>query len=255
MKLEQLMNACDVLNESDQTLLHFMKLHRKEIKTMNSQSLAAFCHVSRTTLLRVAQKLGLSTIFDLQMILQESEETIASQSISFANVCEIYHGMVDAIEKVSLEAICKLIDECDTIYVYGTGNEQKTIAAECKRTFAFVEKCVIEVFDYGEAEMVLATMQPKDLFLIISLSGETKAGIQVIELMKAKQVRTLSMTRLQNNTIARMCDHNMHVTTNMIATQNGYELVAGFYMLIDILFVSYLNYQQEVRCGTRKTNQ
>lgn len=243
MKIEQLMNRSPKLNEKDRQLLQFIIHNKKEIAFLNTQAMATFCHVSRTTLLRVSQKLGLSTISDLQMLLQ-NEQKQEMNALSFDKVCTLYHEMIDAMEKIPLHDICRLLDSCKTIYIYGTGNEQKTMADECKRMFASVGKCVIELFDYGEVEMISESIEQNDLFIIISLSGETKEGIQVAEFMKNRKVKLLSITRLQNNTIASLCDYHLYVTTSTIATHISYELVAGFYMLLEHLLLYYINYQK-----------
>lgn len=249
MKIEELMNASSTLNDSDIKLLQFIIHNQKDICHLNSQEMASFCHVSRTTLLRAVQKIGLTTIFDLQILLQDNDRK-EETTLQFENICDIYHDMVNAIKKIPLQEVCGLLYRCKTIYIYGTGNEQKTIADEFKRIFTYIGKFVIEVFDYGEAEMISSSMKKEDLFLIISLSGETEEGIKIITLMNNKQITSLSITRLQNNTIARMCAYNLHVATSQVATQISYELVAGFYMLMDNIFIHYLNYQQEVACGT-----
>lgn len=84
--------------------------------------------------------------------------------------------------------------------------------------------------------------QKTDVFVVISLSGETKAGIEILNSVLPTGIHTLSITRLQNNTISRMCRDNLYVATQTIQSQVSYELVSGFYMLLDMLFLNYLEY-------------
>ncbi|WP_334299153.1 SIS domain-containing protein [Clostridioides difficile] len=51
-----------------------------------------------------------------------------------------------------------------------------------------------------------------DLFIIISLSGETKAGIEIAKFIN-NHIHTISLTRLDNNTIATLCEYNLYVET------------------------------------------
>ena len=87
----------------------------------------------------------------------------------------------------------------------------------------------------------------KDLFVIISLSGETSEGIQILKAIESTKIKTLSITRFENNTIARICKDNLYVSTKMLhGLQNlSYEMTAAFYVLLDILFVNYLEYTRE----------
>ena len=48
---------------------------------------------------------------------------------------------------------------------------------------------------------------------------------------------------MTNNTMARMCRYNLYAGTRMISGggEPGYEMVAAFYILLDMLSVNYLN--------------
>ncbi len=150
--------------------------------------------------------------------------------------------MIDELNKFSYKQICQILYEAETIYIYGTGNEQKTLADEFKRIFLFTGKLVIEVFDYGEMEFVRSNFKKTDLFVIISLSGETKEGIRILNAVIPTGIRLLSITRLQSNTISSLCDYNLYVATQVVESQNFYELISAFYILLDLLFINYLDY-------------
>ena len=107
-------------------------------------------------------------------------------------------------------------------------------------------KLVIEVFDYGEMEFVRKNFKRTDLFVIISLSGETKEGIRILNAVIPTGVRLLSITRLQSNTISGLCDYNLYVATQVVEQQSFYELISAFYILLDLLFLNYLEYVTEV---------
>lgn len=87
------------------------------------------------------------------------------------------------------------------------------------------------------------TFVTNDLFIIISLSGETKEGIEIIKNIQG-YIKTLSITRLENNTISSLCEQNLYVTTQKLNKfqQSSYELVGVFYALLDILFANYIEY-------------
>ena len=69
--------------------------------------------------------------------------------------------------------MCSLIYNTKSIYIYGTGNAQKAEAEEFKRIFLSAGKCVIDLFDLGEVQFMQNKFADKDLFVIVSLSGET----------------------------------------------------------------------------------
>lgn len=248
MKLAQLMNQnYDRLNENDKILLAAILSEPQEFSKLSCAQISERCHISRATLLRALRKLGLTSFSDLKLALKEDGSSGQEIDINFDAVCDIYHRLIDELNEFSYFHICEMFYESDVIYIYGTGNEQKTLAEEFKRIFLSAGKCVVDLFDFGEIDFMKTAFRESDVFVVISLSGETKAGIEILNLVLPTGVRTLSITRLQNNTISRMCEANLYVATQMVQSQMSYELVSGFYMLLDMLFLNYLEYMKEAQ--------
>ena len=245
MKLETLVNAhYEELNSNDKAVLQQILMFQMEYQNLSCEQIAGACHISRATLLRLCRKIGLSSFSDLKYLLKENQmKNVREQTRDFHSVCENYHLLIDELTKIDFREVCERIAQAETIYIYGTGNEQKSLAEEFKRIFLSVGKCVIDVFDYGEAALIKEVFEPEDLFLIISLSGETKEGIRIIQMLK-EQIHTLSLTRLANNTISSLCEHRLYVATQTLdqIQYDSYELVGVFYALLDLLFANYLEY-------------
>ncbi|KAI4449415.1 hypothetical protein C823_003944 [Eubacterium plexicaudatum ASF492] len=57
----------------------------------------------------------------------------------------------------------------------------------------------------------------------------------------------MALTRWANNTLARSVRENLYVGTKTVSHTGGqsYEMVAAFYILLDILSVRYLEYAQK----------
>lgn len=248
MKLAQLVNQnYDRLNENDKVTLKTILSCPQEFSHLSCAQTADKCHISRATLLRCLRKLGLTSFSDLKITLKEEGGKQEQGNLDFDAVCDIYHRLIDELNKFSYLQICEMLYESDVIYIYGTGNEQKTLAEEFKRIFLSAGKCVIDLFDFGEIEFMKPEFRKTDVFVVISLSGETKAGIEILNMVLPAGVQTLSITRLQNNTISRMCKANLYVATQTIPSQVSYELVSGFYMLLDMLFLNYMEYVKEAQ--------
>lgn len=245
MKLEEQMNQFyDELNDHERSILTQLMSNQAVYSQLSCEQLAAQCHVSRATLLRLCRKIGLVSFSDLKLMLQEHKET---QERCAIDLYDTYHALIDELKKFSYRTICEQLYHSETIYVYGTGNEQKTLATECKRIFLTAGKCVVDLFDYGEVEFMKPSFQTHDLFIIISLSGETAEGIKILQSIASTNIPTISITRLQNNTMSHLSKYHMYVATQTIEHRaNTYELVSAFYVLMDLLFIHYLNYRKEV---------
>ena len=243
MKLEELINTYHAqLSENDKQVLHTITARQQEFSNCTCDYMATACNISRATLLRICRKIGLTSFSDLKLILKKEEHTPTQDT---DNMYDTFHTLIDELKKFSYHTICKVLYHCETVYIYGTGNEQKTLAAEFKRIFLTAGKCVVDVFDAGEIDFIKNRFQKKDVFIIISLSGETKEGIHILQSIASTDIQRISITRLQNNTISQLCEHNLYVATKVVESSlSHYEMVSAFYVLMDLLFINYLDYQR-----------
>ena len=108
-------------------------------------------------------------------------------------------------------------------------------------------KYCVDLFDFGETEFARERFRKNDLFIAISLSGESPEAIRVLRCVQGAEIRTLSLTRWANNTLAAMCQENLYVGTKTVyqGASQSYEMVAAFYILLDILSVRYLEYRAQ----------
>lgn len=245
-KIDKLVNDnYDKLTKNDQQIFMHISNDIEACKEMTCKELADKCHVSRTTLLRFCRKLNLNSFAELKYLLKYSiDKESKNDSINIDEICQTYHDMISEIKEYKYIDICSLIYNSQNIYIYGTGNAQKAEAEEFKRIFISAGKTVIDLFDLGEVGLIKDKFTSKDLFVIISLSGETGEGIDILKSIEFTNIKTLSITRFENNTIARMCKENLYVSTKMLygIKDLTYEMTAAFYVLLDILFVNYLEY-------------
>lgn len=245
MKIEELVNQYyDNLTPNDRETINLILKNKGQTKQLSSTELAGFCHISRTTLLRMIKKLSLQSFTEFKYLLLNEESSAASDGLEWKEIVDNYHNLIEELKKMDYGPVCRLLYQARNIYIYGTGNEQKSIAEEFKRIFLNFEKCCMDLFDYGECMFARQNFSENDLFITISLSGENREGIDILKMVQQTPVETLSITRWNNNTIARMCGYNLYAGTKML---NGmetqpYEVVSAFYMLLDILSVNYLEY-------------
>lgn len=250
MNLEELVNKnYELLTANDREILTVIFRDKQVVREMNSTQLSSFLHISRTTLVRLMKKLGVDTYAEFKLLLNRREEEQATCFYDLEDILKEYHVMIDELKKHSYKGVCETIYRADRIYLYGTGNEQKTIAEEFKRIFLSFGKCCVDLFDEGEVRFARERFKEKDLFIAISLSGENEDAVHVVRAVQEHGIKTISLTRWANNTLARMCRENLYVGTKTVRHTSGesYEMVATFYILLDILSVRYLEYVHACR--------
>ena len=245
MRLEALINKnYDLLTANDREIVNTIFREKKSVRDMNSTQLSSFLNISRTTLVRFMKKLGIATFAEFRLLLEEEQTDRNNMSFGMSDVLDHYHAVIDDLKKHDYSQVCRMIAGADTIYLYGSGNEQKAVAEEFKRIFLIFGKYCVDLFDFGEVEFARERFKESDLFVAISLSGESSEAIRVMRCVQGADIQTLSLTRWANNSLARMCQENLYVGTRTVyqTERESYEMVAAFYILLDILTVRYMEY-------------
>lgn len=78
----------------------------------------------------------------------------------------------------------------------------------------------------SELAMALEDLEPGDLMIIISLSGETELAVQAAKKAKGKGAYLVSITGLSNNTVAKLSHKSLYITTNHLRKIGGVSLEA-----------------------------
>ena len=172
MRLESLVNKnYDLLTANDREMVNRIFRDKESVRGMNSTQLAAYLNVSRTTFVRFMKKMGIDTFAEFRLLLAEEERKPEGSVFNMADIVDNYHGMIDELKRHDYSKVCRMIADAGTIYLYGSGNEQKAIAEEFKRIFLIFGKYCVDLFDFGETEFARERFRKNDLFIAISLSG------------------------------------------------------------------------------------
>lgn len=250
MDLERLVDEnYSRLTSTDRLMIQEIFQCRDAVSGMNSTQLSRHLNVSRTTFVRLIKKLGLNTYAEFQLLLNQKKKERTHEKLNMQEIADSYHGMIDELQKHDYTGICKKIAQADTIFLYGTGNEQKAIVEEFKRIFMILGKYCVNLFDYGEIEFARRRFAANDMFIAVSLSGENQEALRVMRMIKETDIHTLSITRWKNNSLARFAEDRLYVGTKFVQQddQMSYEMIAAFYILLDILSVRYLEYIRRLR--------
>lgn len=251
MKLEELINNnYDKLNENDRYIWKYICNNKRECCRMSIDELAKKCNISRTTISRFTQKLSLEGFGEFKVRLKlEFDENNNIKDSSVEEVYQDYYRTIKDMKEKDVLEICRMIYRAKHLFVYGTGTVQIAAANELKRHFISINKFFVTL--HGEAEMdtVLETATEEDLIVIISLSGETKSAVEHVKKIKTKNIPSISITKLSDNSIARLCDQNLYIITRHIKIKDVVtcENVGQYFILIEMLFLKYIAYLGQLK--------
>ena len=249
MKLENLVDIHQKkLNETDLYIWEYINFHRAECCNTTIEELAKNCNVSRSTVMRFAQKLSLNGFGELKVYLKwENQEREQIRKDVISDICKDYHRLIEDMEQKNLTDICRVISESKRIFLYGTGSVQSSVAKEMQRVFLSAQVCMIRIEGTGVETALVADMaQTEDLVIIISLSGESENSLKFARKLHRRRVPDLSITRNNNNELSRMSDYSLYISTSLVTSSYAldYETTTPFFLLSELLMVKYLFYIQ-----------
>ena len=248
MKLETLVyDNYKSLNENDKYIWKYILNNKKECENMSIQDLAANCNVSHTTILRFAQKLGLNGYSELKFCLKlENNKRYVFNKEEILNVSDDIKKTIDTLISRDFSYLCKLIDESNRIYAFGTGEVQSNAVKELKRNFLCIGKLVNAIEGNDEMEIMTNFMTDSDLIFFISLSGDNKRLNKFAKILKEKGVSIVSITESGNNSLSKLSDISIQFYTAEVARlDNNLQIISSsqFFVINEFLLLKYLEYK------------
>ncbi|WP_071392896.1 MurR/RpiR family transcriptional regulator [Bacillus tuaregi] len=246
MTLEELINKYyNQLNENDLHILKYVLNHKKSCYELGINALAEKCNVSRSSVLRLAQKLGFSGYSEFRVFLKwQDQEDVKEET----NLIEVLNNDVletmKYVQSKDFSELCALIHQADRVFVYGTGTAQVNCAQELKRHFLPVHKYFHTIPAQNELEIILPSLTEKDLVIIISLSGDTPTIFPAVQSLVAKGIQFISITNLKNNRLARMTPYNLYTNSSNNILEDGTQTptFVSFFIVCEALFWNYITF-------------
>lgn len=246
VRLEELVNGnYNHLNENDLLIWKYIQGHKKECCEIGIEELAQRCCISRTTISRFTQKLSFAGFREFKVHLKlEYEQDQVENSVLLDDVCSSYEKSIRLLKEMDMDEICDHIYRAKRLFVFGTGETQNAAGQLIKRMFMNAKRFFVTLYGQSELTMAMEDLGEEDLVVIISLSGETEMAVSAAKTLKAKGTYTISITRLSDNRVARLCNKNLYIQTNVLMRKAGvtFEACSAYYNVAELLFVKYMMY-------------
>lgn len=247
MKLEALINKYYYsLNPNDLIIWRYIYKHKEKCSNMPIEALAEACSVSRSTVMRFAQKLGMSGFSELKVHLKWEMEEIRDTPENFADmVCDMNIRAIKRFREQKYDSICELLERSARIFTYGTGMAQKAVCSEFRRMMLSLNVLVQDIPGEGELRKTAKLLTEDDVILIVSKSGESSVLADVMTCLDSRGVPSISLTRYSNNTLAKMSTANLFVDIEEIALleNTNFESMTRMFIIMEILFTKLVEFR------------
>lgn len=258
MRLEDMINANYThLNENDHEIWNYIKENRALCEHLSIDDLALRCHVSRSTILRFAKRIGLNGYSELKVHLRIDNANTNDKQTGLESVYNIYKNYMDEVKDKDLTNVIDLITNAKNAYVYGTGSIQNNVAMEIKRTFLYVDKLFFNITSANESYIYSEVIDHNDVIIMISYSGENASMLEFAKKLKTKSVPIISITATKDNALAHLATESLYVEVPNLINPVGprYEGLVNYFILVDFIIVKYMDYmERKINHDTGRTD-
>ena len=132
---------------------------------------------------------------------------------------------------------------------------QNNVVQELKRLFFYDNILIYDVPAREEFRNLVHSLTKDDLFIIVSFSGESPAVTELGHLLKARDIPFISVTRLQDNTLASLSTVNFYISPGQFQLYDKeeehvpFQSMMPYFVLIEVWYVNYCMYCHRLRQG------
>lgn len=234
----------DQLSNNDFYVLDYVLSHLDQCATMTINELSKKCATSKSSILRLTQKLGFSGYSEFKFSLKHE----VKESMTVDDFFQLSQKDIKLTEKlfhkIDKTPIYRAIEQAETLYGFATGWGQRNALEELSRYLVSCEKTLYIIPAATELNIAISRIKPTDLIIFISLSGDVENIIHELKALSIRQIPTLSITSFKNNHLAELSTYHLYYTTSDLGYHFGVEQKSfiGLQYIIDLLFRGYLNY-------------
>lgn len=192
------------LNDTDDQIISYINDHFTNVTRMSIQAIAEESFTVPNTIVRLAKKLGYDGFSHMKNAikheLEANEEDVPD---------DVLKKTKELIDEVHVEQVHHLLEQARRVLVYGIG-DSVTYCEYLVQGYRVVNKKCEFYLHRHTTITELEAMTPKDLLLLISVSGESEAVIELAGRAKEKNIPIVSITHFTHNSLVNYADYRLY---------------------------------------------
>ena len=260
--LERIHASYYQLTASEKKVADFVLLNHSQVLFMSITQLADECGTAEATVSRFCRSLKLKgfNAFKLELAKHGAAAPTSTYGIRHEEDALTPEGRCREIGRMTHEAVSQtielvnhasvaktvgLFEKAGKIVSMGSGGSM-IMASEFAHLFSTVCNKFTSVAD-GHLQMAtVATMSPSDVVVLLSYSGATTGGLQILELAKSRGIATVLITRYPKSPAAKLADVVLQCGSNESPVQQGsVRAKVAQLVVMDVLFQEYCHRNRE----------
>lgn len=235
------------LTNTEKEILIFIVNNVEKITKMSVKELSEATYVSRSSIIRLSQKLGFSGFSELKFVLkQQISDNNKIETMSALKYLEedIFYTL-KLFENSNIQEIISCMHNSKTIYLFGTGwGENRAMEALYRNLLSCKVNATIFP-SVTELNWNIDNIDKQDIVFVASFTGSTPDLFPALKKIKLKKTKIVSLTPFHRNALSGLSDYNLYYgLTNLKIDEKPYKEFNYFTtleVLIDCIFRSFLD--------------
>ncbi len=260
--LDQIRSQLSRFSKTEEKIADYVLNHAELVPNMTTKELASKADVSEASVVRFTKSIGIGSFKAFKILLAQqlvkTEDYITDFSITqkkdspyelFQKVVHVNRAAIDllvaSIEKKELEKAVRTLQTARRILFYGVGGSA-VAAMDAQFKFAKLGYQVEYHADFHYMLSVIPFLSENDVFVAISMSGETKDVVELARFAKAQGAVLISITNLNKSPLSKESDIQLS-TPNVEKDFRVGSITSRMTQLtvIDSLYISLVNQMGE----------
>ncbi|MFJ5759152.1 MurR/RpiR family transcriptional regulator [Neobacillus sp. NPDC093182] len=260
--LKMLQNMLDQLPASERKIAQYILENPRSILNSTVNDIGTQAKTSGAAVIRLCKSLGLNGFQDLKVrIAGDLVKPKAEQGYRDIEPGESYYSIVQKTTSNSIQSIrdseeiinyeelergVQTLLHAQNVHFFGIG-ASNIIAKDAQQKFLRIQKNATAFTDTHLVATLIANAGKDDVVFAISHSGETAEVVKVMALAKERGVKTISLTKYGQSSVASLADIKLYTSYSGEAAFRSAATssrLAQLYMM-DILFLSMATVQYD----------
>ncbi|MDT3428251.1 RpiR family glv operon transcriptional regulator [Paenibacillus forsythiae] len=232
----------DNLTDSEKEMVRFIISRPQDVIRMNIIELGETMLSSKSSVLRLAQKLGYHGFSELKYALR-SDMTLSSLEPSDLTLLlkQDLDRIFRYVEQTNFQPFLEKLKKARMVFLYATGFSQNNFTKEFSKDLMIANRQNILIS--GETNLAInsSIITEEDLVIFTSFSGETEMIKDVVRALKIKKVTIAAITKFGSNFLAEHADHSFFFEATPLPShqRQGVHSLIGLEVILDVIARKY----------------
>ncbi|MDR4949428.1 MurR/RpiR family transcriptional regulator [Neobacillus cucumis] len=233
----------DKLTDSEKEMVKFMMNRPQDVINRNIVELGEAMLSSKSSVLRLAKKLGYRGFSELKYVVRES---MTISTLEPTDLTQLLKQDLDWIfryvDQTNFQPFLQKLKDARMVFLYATGFSQNNFAKEFSKDLMIANRANMLISGESNLSISSSIIMEDDLIIFTSFSGETAGIKDVIRTLKMKNVPIAAITKFGSNFLSEHADYSFYFEASPLPSykhsQSVHSLI-GLEVILDVIARKY----------------